>query len=102
MNEMNLTNTVPTPLPKLPSADSCPDRHEIHINITNKAFDGLARQGMTFPQGNCEIVDNALAAALPGDKARICIAPTVIGYTLNRVYTGIVPHQCICSIHRKQ
>lgn len=74
MNEMNLTNTVPAPLPKLPSADSCPDRHEIHINITNKAFDGLARQGMTFPQGNCEIVDNALAAALPGDKARICIA----------------------------
>lgn len=74
MNEMNLASTVPAPLSKLPSADSCPDRHEIHINITNKAFDGLARQGMTFPQGNCEIVDNALAAVLPGDKARICIA----------------------------
>lgn len=56
------------------TTNTSPARHEIHINITNKAFDGLARQGMTFPQGNCEVVDNALAAALPGDKARICIA----------------------------
>ena len=51
-----------------------PGRHEIHINITRKAFDGLARQGMLFQQGVHELCDNALAAALPGEKARICVA----------------------------
>ena len=73
--EKNLNNSPISPSPNnLQSTNTSLARHEIHINITNKAFDGLARQGMTFPQGNCEVVDNALAAALPGDKARICIA----------------------------
>ncbi|HJA25459.1 MAG TPA: ATP-binding protein [Candidatus Fournierella merdigallinarum] len=74
---MNLANTVPAsiPLPKLPQgAAASTERHEIRINITRKAFDGLARQGMLFQQGVNELCDNALAAALPGEKARICVA----------------------------
>lgn len=77
MNEMNLASTVPAsiPLPKLPqNAAASPERHEIRINITRKAFDGLARQGMLFQQGVHEGCDNALAAAVPGEQARICIA----------------------------
>lgn len=37
--------------------------YEIPINVTPKAFEGLRRQGMLFPQAVCEIVDDALAAA---------------------------------------
>ena len=44
--------------------------YKISINITPKAFEGLARQGMLCHQGICELCDDALAAALPGEKAR--------------------------------
>ena len=74
MNENMNPTSLSLPNPSTETSNTSPARHKIHINITNKAFDGLAHQGMTFPQGNCEVVDNALAAALPGDKARICIA----------------------------
>lgn len=50
------------------------ESHEIAINITRKAFVGLARQGMLFHQGILEGCDDALAAALAGEKARICVA----------------------------
>ena len=42
--------------------------YKISINITPKAFEGLARQGMLCHQGICELCDDALAAALPGEK----------------------------------
>lgn len=77
MNKMisNDTSVTPIPLPKLPeSCDASANRIEIDINITRKAFDGLARQGMLFHQGINEVGDNALAAVKPGEKARICIA----------------------------
>ena len=48
--------------------------YKISINITPKAFEGLARQGMLCHQGICELCDDALAAALPGEKARVCVA----------------------------
>ena len=48
--------------------------YNISINITPKAFEGLARQGMLCHQGICELCDDALAAALPGEKARVCVA----------------------------
>ena len=47
--------------------------YEIPINITPKAFDGLRRQGMSFPQAVCEIVDDAIAAA-GANQALACIA----------------------------
>ena len=50
------------------------ESHEISINITGKAFVGLARQGMLCHQGVSEECDDALAAALAGEKARICVA----------------------------
>ena len=50
------------------------ESHEISINITGKAFVGLARQGMLCHQGILEGCDDALAAALVGEKARICVA----------------------------
>ena len=50
------------------------ESHEIAINITRKAFIGLARQGMLFHQGVLEGGDDALAAVLAGEKARICVA----------------------------
>ena len=77
MDNMNVETAASAsfPLPKLPQdAAASPERHEIHINITRKAFDGLARQGMLFQQGIHEGSDNALAAAVPGEQARICIA----------------------------
>ena len=37
--------------------------YEIPINITRKAFEGLRRQGMSFHQAVCEIVDDAIAAS---------------------------------------
>lgn len=77
MDNMNIETAASAsfPLPKLPQdAAASPERHEIHINITRKAFDGLARQGMLFQQGIHEGSDNALAAAVPGEQARICIA----------------------------
>ena len=67
MNDM-ISNSITS------SAGNSSDRHEIDINITRKAFDGLARQGMLFHQGLHELCDNALAAALPGEKVRICVA----------------------------
>ncbi len=51
--------------------------YKISINITPKAFEGLARQGMLCHQGICELCDDALAAALPGEKARVCVALAV-------------------------
>lgn len=77
MNELNLETTMSAsvPLPKLPcDAAATQDKYEIDINITRKAFAGLARQGMRFQQGIHELCDNALAAALPDEKARICVA----------------------------
>ena len=50
------------------------ESHEIAINITSKAFEGLARQGMLCHQGICELCDDALAATLSGEKARVCVA----------------------------
>ena len=76
MNEMILNNSANSiPTSKMPElADIVPYQYEIPINITQKAFDGLARQGMLFHQAINELCDNALAAALPGEKARICVA----------------------------
>ena len=48
--------------------------YNISINITPKAFEGLARQGMLCHQGICELCDDALAATLPNEKARVCVA----------------------------
>ena len=48
--------------------------YNISINITPKAFEGLARQGMLCHQCICELCDDALAAALPGEKACVCVA----------------------------
>ena len=48
--------------------------YEIAINITSKAFAGLARQGMLCHQGICELCDDAIAAAPQGEKARVCVA----------------------------
>ena len=36
------------------------ESHEISINITSKAFAGLARQEMLCNQGVCELCDDAL------------------------------------------
>ena len=46
--------------------------YEIPINITRKAFEGLRRQGMSFHQAVCEIVDDAIAASK--GQALVCIA----------------------------
>ena len=54
--------------------ESINNEYKISINITPKAFEGLARQGMLCHQGICELCDDALAAALPGEKARVCVA----------------------------
>lgn len=48
--------------------------YKININITAKAFAGLARQGMLCHQGICELCDDAIAAARIGEKARVCVA----------------------------
>ena len=48
--------------------------YNISINITPKAFEGLARQGMLCHQGICELCDDALAATLSNEKARVCVA----------------------------
>lgn len=77
MNTMDFeaTTSASIPRPKLPAGPSpLPGAYDLPINITRKAFDGLARQGMRFQQGIHELCDNALAAALPGEKARICVA----------------------------
>ena len=41
--------------------------YKISINVTPKAFEGLARQGMLFHQGVCELCDDAIAACMPGE-----------------------------------
>lgn len=51
-----------------------PSAHAISINVTAQAFQGLAKQNMTCNQGVCELCDNAIAAAAPGEKAKICIS----------------------------
>ena len=61
MNEMN--NLQPT----------AAQEYQIDINITPKAFAGLARQGMLCHQGVCELCDDAIAAA-GSEKARVCVA----------------------------
>ena len=62
MNEMN-NNLQPT----------AAQEYQIDINITPKAFAGLARQGMLCHQGVCELCDDAIAAA-GSEKARVCVA----------------------------
>lgn len=47
--------------------------HSIQINITPHTFAGLAKQNMAFHQGIMELCDNAIAAALTGEKALIFI-----------------------------
>ena len=47
--------------------------HSIQINITPHTFAGLAKQNMAFHQGVMELCGNAIAAALPGEKALIFI-----------------------------
>lgn len=48
--------------------------YKISINVTPKAFEGLARQGMLFHQGVCELCDDAIAACILGEKAHVCVA----------------------------
>ena len=68
MEKMTLnTNTVPVP------QTSGPRTYEIPINVTPKAFEGLRRQGMSFHQAVCEIVDDAIAASM-AEPALVCIA----------------------------
>lgn len=57
----NMISTVSTSPAVQP--DSLPT-YDIPINITRKAFEGFRRQGMSFHQAVCEIVDDALAATL--------------------------------------
>ena len=64
--------------------------YKISINITPKAFEGLARQGMLCHQGICELCDDALAAALPGEKARVCVALALRDGTFR-------PYQCLTA-----
>lgn len=47
--------------------------HFIQINITPHTFSGLAKQNMAFLQGTMELCDNAIAAAIAGEKALIFI-----------------------------
>ena len=56
------------------SSDLTTKEYKIILNITEKAFAGLSRQGMLCHQGICELCDDAISAALPGQKAQICIA----------------------------
>ena len=60
------TNNTPVTQPE------CLHTYEIPINITRKAFEGLRRQGMSFHQAVCEIVDDAIAASK--GQALVCIA----------------------------
>ena len=60
------TNNIPVTQPE------CLRTYEIPINITRKAFEGLRRQGMSFHQAVCEIVDDAIAASK--GQALVCIA----------------------------
>ena len=46
----------------------------VEVRMESHTFDGLQKQGMTFPQALFELVDNALAAAKPNEKAHIAIA----------------------------
>lgn len=46
----------------------------VEIRMQPHAFSGLQKQGMTFPQAVFELVDNALAAAKPDEKARVVVA----------------------------
>lgn len=48
--------------------------YQININITSKAFAGLSHQGLLFHQAVCELCDDAIAAALEGEKAKVCVA----------------------------
>ena len=68
MEKMTL-NTNTTPVPQT----SGPRTYEIPINVTPKAFEGLRRQGMSFHQAVCEIVDDAIAASM-AEPALVCIA----------------------------
>lgn len=48
--------------------------YQININITSKAFAGLSHQGLLFHQAVCELCGDAIAAALEGEKAKVCVA----------------------------
>lgn len=48
--------------------------YPIIIGVTPKAFQGLVHQGMLFHQGVCELCDDCMTAARPGEKALICVA----------------------------
>ena len=65
---LNMNNTPVT-------QPECLHTYEIPINITRKAFEGLRRQGMSFHQAVCEIVDDAIAAVNSGvtDKYKLFI-----------------------------
>ena len=47
--------------------------YPITVSVLPHAFAGLARQDLKFHQALCELVDNALAAARPGEKAQVQI-----------------------------
>lgn len=58
--------------------------HTISINVTANAFQGLAKQNMSCPQSVMELVDNAIAAGKPGEKAlvQIFLLPDSDGHML--------------------
>lgn len=69
---------------------ACPRTYEIPLDITRKVFEGFRRQGMSVHQAVCEIVDDALAAALSAqalvsvafaadENKTVCISPSPTG-----------------------
>lgn len=48
--------------------------HPFQVGVTRKGVDGLSYQGMLCHQAICELCDDSLAAATPGQKAEICVA----------------------------
>lgn len=67
-------------------------RHPIQVNLTKKAFEGFSMQGMKFHQAICEVCDNALAAARPGEKALICVALAPDLQDENYLHLAIADH----------
>lgn len=47
------------------------EKRKIHVGITERGFDGLAKQNLSFPSAIMELVDNALSAAIPDRKAQV-------------------------------
>ncbi len=76
--------------------------YQININITSKAFAGLSHQGLLFHQAVCELCDDAIAAALEGEKAKVCEYQININITSKAFaglsHQGLLFHQAVCEL----